>query len=143
MNSLEFRATAALSTLIVFEVFAIPLLLLALYDAIVRHTDWGGVTVAGSMAILIFAWWRSFLLEIGDGYLKYRSLFSHPPRILLDDIESATRKVEVRSRGVRPPNRIEIRAVSAGKKVEFDINMKAFSLSAIRHIEDVLKARHK
>jgi len=139
MAPVEFRETAALSTLVIFESFAAVLFALFLYAAIAKHSGWSGVAVVGTVAILIFIWWRSFLCEIRGGFLIYRSLFSRPPRVRLSDIRSAKSVVKVRSRDNRPPNRVEIQAVENGKPVAFDINMKPFSLRAVRLIEEALE----
>lgn len=139
MNEQSIRATAAPSTLIVFECFAVPVSLLFLYAAVVDHAGWGGVIAGGAVCVLIFVWWRSFLLEIADGQLVYRSL-SQRRKIKLSDIRKVVRKIDLVSHGSRPPNRLEVHSVVDDNAIEFDINIKAFRPVDIKRIEVLLSA---
>lgn len=142
MNDQSIRVTASPSMLIVFECFAVPIFLLFVYGAVINHAGWGGAVITGSLCILIFVWWRSFLLKIEDGELVYRSPFFRRKEIKLSDIRKVIRQIDLVSRGNRPPNRLEVHGVINGSTLDFDINMKAFRPTDVKKIEAILKATH-
>ncbi|MBB5357047.1 hypothetical protein HDE76_000229 [Rhodanobacter sp. ANJX3] len=140
MNDPSIRATAAPSMLIIFESFAVPMFLLFLYGAVFNHAEWGGAVIAGALCILIFVWWRSFLLQITDGELVYQSLLRRR-KVKLNNIMKAVRKIDLVSHGSRPPNRLEIHSVGDDRTLDFDINMKPFRPGDIKKIEALLQVR--
>jgi hypothetical protein len=137
INRLNARAT--LSSLIIFESFAVGILTLFLYAALVRHADWKGVIVGVFLCFVVYLWWQSFSVEIDEVELRYRSLFSKQRVIARRQITRAVRKVELVSQGNRPPNRIEIQGVVDGQDVSFDINAKPFSRSDVQAMEQILQ----
>ena len=139
MGAGPLRARAALSTLIVPECLALPVFLSFVYLTMNGKDGWGGVFTGGALVVLIFAWWRAFFVEIRDEELVYRSLLVRK-KIKLNDIRSAVRRIDLISRGNRPPNRLEIHAVVNGRHVDFDINMKPFRWEDVKRIETILDA---
>jgi hypothetical protein len=128
---------AAASTLIVFEAFALSLFSLGLYAALVRHAGWDGAIIVGILCIAIFLWWRSFLVQIDESELRYRSMFSDKT-IKLQHITRAVRGIDLLSKDNRPPNRIEIYGLVDGRDVRFDINVKPFHLADVKKMEQLL-----
>jgi hypothetical protein len=137
-NSARLKFKAALSTLAIFEIFALTIFLLFLYAAVVRHVGWEGAFLAGTVCIAIFIWWQSFAVEIDGVELRYKSLFSRKKVIALCQITRAVRKIELASQGNRPPNRIEIYGTVDGRDMNFDINVKPFRLADAKKIEQLL-----
>ena len=125
---------AAPSTLIIFEAFTVPLLGLYLFLALERHAGWTGVIVLVGLCLLIFVWWRSFNMTIDQHTLVYTTLLSSH-EIKLSDISHTVRKTLLKSKGIRPPNRIEVYGNINGTPVEFDINMRVFRIEDVRKIE--------
>lgn len=142
MNDHVVQERAALSMLIVFECFTVPIFLLFLYAGLMGHEGWEGAIIAAILCLLVFVWWRSFLLEITGDTLIYRSLFLSRKEIKLCDIHRVKRTIDLVSHGFRPPNRLEIHAIDRGKNIEFDINMKVFTLAGGKKIESILKPSH-
>jgi high-affinity Fe2+/Pb2+ permease len=132
------KLTAAPSMLAVFEGFALTLMALFLYAALKYHSGWGGVAVMVVVALLIFAWWRSFSVQIRERALVYTSLFSKKREIKLENIKAISRKIEYPPASGRPPNRLEIYGEVDGRPVAFDINMKVFDLHDGRELEAAL-----
>ena len=137
MDSL-FSSRAALSTLFVFEGFAVGITCLSLYAAVVRHVGWEGVIVGLALSIAIFIWWHAFSIEIDESELRYRTLLKAQRVIKLQNIKTAVRKFEIASEGNRPANRIEIYGIVDGKQVNFDINVKPFPLADVKKLEQLL-----
>lgn len=137
-DRIALQSRAALSTLIIFELFAVGISALFLYAAVVRHSGWEGAVVGGALCIAIFIWWQRFLIEIDAVELRYRSLFSGKKVIALGQITKAVRKVELVSERNRPPNRIEIYGAVDGREVKFDINVKPFPLADVKKMERLL-----
>jgi hypothetical protein len=133
------RARAAVSMLIIFEAFAVPLFLLFVYVGFNRNAGWNGAMITAGCCLFILAWWRSFHLIIDNEVLIYKALFLSRKKIRLSDITHVVRKVDFISRGVRPPNRMEIYGRVDGRLVEFDINMKVFRFEDVQKIELALK----
>jgi hypothetical protein len=138
MKETKFCSRAALSTLLIFESFAVGITCLFLYVGIVRHAGWGGVVVRFILCAVIFIWWRSFFVAIDDDELRYRSLLVSEKIIKLRNITNAVRKTEFRRKGNRPPIRIEIYGTVEGKSVNFDINLKPFPLADVKELEQLL-----
>jgi hypothetical protein len=136
-DAILFKSRATLSTLVIFETFAVGIFSLFLYAAVVHHTGWGGAILAGALCVAIFIWWQSFSIEIDDAELRYRSLFSRRT-ISLQHISKALRKIELASQGIHPPNRIEIYGTVDGKDVKFDINVKPFPLADVKQMQQLL-----
>lgn len=109
-----------------------------LYAALEYHSGWAGTVITGALAFFIFAWWRSFSVQIRDGLLVYTTLFSPRREINLKNIKNISRKVERVPAGGRPPNRLEVYGEVDGHPVAFDINMKVFSLQGGRELEAML-----
>jgi hypothetical protein len=138
MKETKFCSRAALSTLLIFESFAVGITCLFLYVGIVRHAGWGGVVVGFILCAVIFIWWRSFFVAIDDDELRYRSLLVSEKIIKLRNITNAVRNTEFRRKGNRPPIRIEIYGTVEGKSVNFDINLKPFPLADVKELEQLL-----
>jgi hypothetical protein len=134
----KFCSRAALSTLLIFESFAVVITCLFLYAGFVRHVGWGGTIVGLVLCASIFIWWRAFLVTVDDYELRYKSLFTSEKIIKLGNITKAFRTVEFRSKGNRPPIRIEIYGTIDGKEMSFDINLKPFPLAEVRKLEQLL-----
>lgn len=134
----KFCSRAALSTLLIFESFAVVITCLFLYAGIVRHVGWDGVIVGLVLCAVIFAWWRAFIVEIDDDELRYKSLFVSKKVIKLGNITKAVRRIDFRSKGIRPPIRIEISGTVDGKEVNFDINLKPFPLVDVTRLAQLL-----
>jgi hypothetical protein len=62
----KFCSKAALSTLLIFEGFAVAITCLFLYAGIVRHAGWAGAIVGLALCAAIFIWWRAFLVTIDN-----------------------------------------------------------------------------
>jgi hypothetical protein len=133
----KFRSRAALSTLIIFESFAVGITCMFLYAGIVRHVGWGGTIIGLVLCAVIFIWWRAFFVAVEDDELRYRTLFASRA-IRLGDITKAVRKMEFGSKGNRPPFRIEVYGTVEGKDVNFDVNLKPFPRAAVRKLEQLL-----
>lgn len=128
-------ARASPSLLIVAGVFAAPLIALSTTNALEHKDGWGSTILIAVLCLVIFAWWRSFSISIDENTLVYKTLFSSRKEIRLSDVSRVVRTVEVRSKGVRPPNRLEIYGCSGGSEIEFDINLKVFRMSDVKKIE--------
>jgi hypothetical protein len=135
MNKEVTRARASPSTLIILEAFTMPLFALYLFLALERHAGWGGFIVVGILCLLIFSWWGSFSVTIDQNTLVYTTFFSSRKEIKLNDISSVVRKTLLKSKGIRPSNRIEVYGNINGQAVEFDINLKVFRIEDVRKIE--------
>jgi hypothetical protein len=138
-DTTRLNSRAALSTLVIFEIFAVGISSLFLYAAVARHAGWEGAIIGGVLCVAIFIWWQSFSVEINEVELHYRSLFSTKRVIALRHITRAVRKIELVSQGNRPPNRVEIYGTVDGKDVEFDINVKPFPLADVKKMEQLLR----
>lgn len=139
----DMRLTAASSMLVIFEGFALMLLVLFLYAALKYHSGWAGVAIMFTAALFIFAWWRSFSVQIRERSLIYTTLFSPRREIRLENIKSISRKIERPPVSGRPPNRLEIYGEVDGHQVAFDINMKVFTLQGGRKLEATLMSAMK
>ena len=139
MTDARLNSKAALSTLVIFEIFAIGISLLFIYAAVVRHAGWDGAIIGITLCVAVYVWWQSFSVAIDEFELRYRSLFSRKV-IALRQITRAVRKIELVSQGTRPPNRIEIYGTVDGNEVQFDINVKPFPLSDVKKMEQMLRA---
>lgn len=133
----QFKSRAALSTLLIFEIFGVGLFSLSLYGAMVRHVGWEGAILMGVLCISIYIWWRVFFVEIDEVELRYRSLLSKKV-IALRHITRVVSKINDPN-GNRPPNRIEIYGTVNGRDMEFDINVKPFPLSDVVKMEHLLR----
>lgn len=133
----QFKSRAALSTLLIFEIFGVGLFSLSLYGAMVRHVGWEGAILMGVLCIAIYIWWRMFSVEIDEVELRYRSLLSKKV-IALRHITRVVSKINDPN-GNRPPNRIEIYGTVNGRDMEFDINVKPFPLSDVVKMEHLLR----
>lgn len=138
-DATRLNSRATLSTLVIFEIFAVGISSLFLYAAVARHAGWEGAIIGGVLCVAIFIWWQSFSVEINEVELHYRSLFSTKKVIALRQITRAVRKIELVSQGNRPPNRIEIYGAIDGKDMEFDINVKPFPLADVKKMEQLLR----
>lgn len=129
------HAKASPSMLIVVGVFAMPLLVLSASNALEHKGGWDSTVMIVVLCFVIFAWWRSFSIIIDQHTLIYKTLFSSRKEIKLSDVSRVVRTVEARSKGVRPPNRLEIYGRINGSEIEFDINLKVFRIVDVRKIE--------
>ncbi|HEV7693914.1 MAG TPA: hypothetical protein VGO52_23980 [Hyphomonadaceae bacterium] len=97
---------------------------------------WTMVALMAFLAVLSSAWLAAFRLEIGDSWIKYRSLFGGERTIRDSDVVSAdsprgaNRFVETHL----PPFRIEIVARSGTIERRTVINLKVFSRDAVSHL---------
>jgi hypothetical protein len=137
-RGIRLKSRAAPSTLVAFEIFAVPIFSLFLYAGIVRHAGWEGATLSGAVCIIIFLWWRGFSLEVDESELRYRSFPWTQKAIGLRQITSAVARVDFFSQDNRPPSRLEIRATVDGTDVSFDINVKPFPLADVQKLEQLL-----
>lgn len=134
---MSIKMTAAWSMLIIFETFALAFFAGFLYIGL-THNDWSGEIVSGVMVLWIFVWWRSYSVEIKDGILTYRKLFSRPTVMRLADIKKAEHKFVFMPNDRMPPNRLEIEGTSGGKPVHFAVNLKPFKLTDVYELLEVL-----
>jgi hypothetical protein len=88
-------------------------------------------------------WLAFFKLELGDGWIKYRSLFGGVQEIQLADIKSAELMTGIRQYASPffPPNRIEIAVRGKDGERFVVINTKVFSREALRNLRDCLQLR--
>jgi hypothetical protein len=138
IHEFKLHARAVLSTLLVFECFAVPIFSLFLYAAVARNVGWEGAILAAMLCIGIFVWWRAFSVEIDGLKLRYRAPFKETKVIALRDIRRAVKSTEVVSEGNRPPKRIEIYGTTNGREVAFDINVKPFARDDVYKMEQLL-----
>lgn len=57
----------------------------------------------------------------------------------MDDIGKVVHGVDYKSRGIRPPIRLEVFARDNKRNAAFDINLKVFMLQDIARMDEVLK----
>lgn len=136
-SGVSIRMRAGWSTLIIFETFALVFFAGYLRIGLNRH-DWGGAITSGVMVLWIFAWWWSYSLEIKDGVLTYRKLFSRSIIIRLADIKMAEYRFVFMPRDNMPPNRLEIHGTSHGEAVHFAVNLKPFKLADVHALLEIL-----
>lgn len=142
-GSSSIKMTAAWSTLLIFGVPASVFFAGSLDIGLARH-DWGGAIVSGVMVLWIFAWWRSYSVEINDGLLTYRKLFSRRVVIRLADIKKAENKFVFMPKDGMPPNRLEIQGAANGEPIHFAINLKPFKLTDVHSLLDMVGVvKHK
>ena len=135
-KSLEVRA--GLSTLIVFLCMTLPFFLLFAWLYVFRRAEVGPVVLAGGLCVLVVLWWRSFRLEIDETSISYRTLFGGTRRLSLSDVAHVVHIVDFRSRGFRPPIRLEVYARQSQSRPAFDISMKVFTLGDVARIDGAL-----
>jgi uncharacterized membrane protein YdbT with pleckstrin-like domain len=110
------HARAALSTLIIFECFAVLIFSLFFYAAVVRNVGWEGAIVGFVLCVGVFIWWRGFSVEIDGLELCYRAPFKAKRTIALRDIQKAVRTTELVSQGNRPLAELKYMGPLTGKK---------------------------
>jgi hypothetical protein len=133
------RIKAAPSTLIVFSCMTLPFFLGFVWLYFFWLPDITPVLVTGASTILTYFWWQRFLLEIDEKSLSYRTFFGGTQQIALDNIDAVVHRVDFRSRGIRPPVRLEVFAQGNKAKSAIDINLKVFSLKDIARVNAALK----
>jgi hypothetical protein len=90
---------------------------------------------------LVHAWLFAFRLEIGNGWIRYRSLLQRSRTIRLEDIasvDSAPSGVRRHSEAMLPPLRVEIFLKSRPEALPIVINLKVFSREALALLRDRL-----
>lgn len=129
---------AALSTLMVFLCMTLPFFLGFVWLYVFRHAQIGPVILTGTPCALVVLWWRSFRLETDEKSISYRTLFGGTRRLSFGEIGDVLHEVDFRSRGFRPPIRLEVYALRNRSKPAFDINLKVFSLDDVARINEAL-----
>lgn len=138
-KTIKFRA--AYSTLIIFEtmfgIFFVGYLILQLWKGV----GWDVVILLGAVCVTIYVWWSRYAVELDRDKLYYRCLLLGSRIVALSDISHVVKKTLLKSSGLRPPFRLEVYYMDAGKEKEFDINLRVFSLDNVRILEKGLDVR--
>jgi len=135
-NDITIRA--AVSTLVVFSLMTLPFCLGFLWLHLFRGLEALPALLTGALWLLACLWWQRFRLQIDPHALSYRTLFGGTRQVRLADIDRVVHAVDFRSRGFRPPIRLEVFSRESAHRA-FDINLKVFSLEDIRRVNTILK----
>jgi hypothetical protein len=118
----------------------IPLLLCTI-AAIHQHSMWLAVAICFLGLGFVFVWLRAYQITVENGRLQYRSLWRGRQTVPLSDIQSAKIEIGNPNSGdaMKPPVRLVVQYVEAGKARHVCINLKVFSRSDVEEVLSLLK----
>lgn len=97
-------------------------------------SSWGMAALAAVYGTMIFLWVRKFRIQIGDGKIRYQSLFGGSREVLVTDIESVRREGpvgELAGRSRPPTSLVLVIRDGRGASGAVTINLKVFRLSDV------------